>query len=792
MREWDLGVGDPHELTLAADSRLCKPDYTDDQIWEIKVGVGRQPALTLQTTFGLRAVSMQIYPSFSINGKKITEANDYHQTPRLREFYSNYLRFSSTPFDNIDVISEYWVPESHVVAGRIQLENHSRTTETIIAEYIALLNPINGQSMAARTIEMSTVLQGNTSELSPIFILGGGCQPGSSPYPSLASEIEIPAGESRSLVFAMASLPDVIKSYDLARKTVHCRWESEKARLQLVNAGQIIDIETGNLQWDAAFAFSQKIANSLLMSPSLYLPDTSFVLTRQPDQGYSWRGDGSDYNHLWSGQTVIEAYYLSSLLLPANARAVEGIITNFIYSALQNGCIDWKPGLAGQRGKLLAPPILATLALQAYQIRRDQRFLTDCFPTLLDFIKCWFSPEHDKDGDSYPEWDHPFQSGFEDSPIFDRWHTWGQGIDIATVETPLLGSLLYKECQSLLTIARLIERPKEIIAELQEFSQKLRQAIEAAWDAQYATYRYIDYITHQRTTGKLLIEKRGANVIKLKRKFRNPTRLLIQIQTEHEATRRIEVSIHGKTPSGDQIEQFMPREIIWIYGRTCLTTRMVYETVEQIEISGLQKTDMVRVQTVDLTIEDCTLLTPLWAGIPDARRAEMLIQKNILTPDRYGQPKGIASFPKSPAPVANPEAQSVLILWNHFICEGLLEYGYRREAADLLTRMMEGIVKCLSDEHCFRKGYDIETGSGKGERNILSGLAPVGLFLKTLGVHLISPTCVKLTDFNPFSFPVTVKYCGMSIERLKDQTHITFPDGQSVSVNGNENCVITS
>ncbi len=44
------------------------------------------------------------------------------------------------------------------------------------------------------------------------------------------------------------------------------------------------------------------------------LPNSSFVLSRQPDQGYSLRGDGSDYNHLWNGQPTLEALYLSSLI----------------------------------------------------------------------------------------------------------------------------------------------------------------------------------------------------------------------------------------------------------------------------------------------------------------------------------------------------------------------------------------------------------------------------------------------------------------------------------------------
>jgi hypothetical protein len=47
--------GNPLTLTLAADTRFSHPDYTDDQIWELRLQGGEPPALVLQTTYGLRA-----------------------------------------------------------------------------------------------------------------------------------------------------------------------------------------------------------------------------------------------------------------------------------------------------------------------------------------------------------------------------------------------------------------------------------------------------------------------------------------------------------------------------------------------------------------------------------------------------------------------------------------------------------------------------------------------------------------------------------------------------------------
>ena len=124
------------------------------------------------------------------------------------------------------------------------------------------------------------------------------------------------------------------------------------------------------------------------------------------------------------------------------------------------------------------------------------------------------------------------------------------------------------------------------------------------------------------------------------------------------------------------------------------------------------------------------------------------------------------------------------MVWNSLIGEGLLAYGYREQAADLVGRLMSGLILSLKNDAAFRRSYHAEQGSGSGEWNILSGLAPLGLFLETLGVQLFSPWKVLVQGNNPFPWPVTVKYRGITVVRQEKQTVVTFPDGQSALVAG--------
>jgi hypothetical protein len=129
-------------------------------------------------------------------------------------------------------------------------------------------------------------------------------------------------------------------------------------------------------------------------------------------------------------------------------------------------------------------------------------------------------------------------------------------------------------------------------------------------------------------------------------------------------------------------------------------------------------------------------------------------------------------------------------MWCHLIGQGLLEYGYQAEAAELVTRLMAAITQTLRKDGAFRQSYHADTGEGLGEPDILSGLAPLGLFLDTLGVRLVSAKRVELQGQNPFPWPVTVKYRGLTVLRQADKTIVTFPDGQSITVQDNAPTIV--
>jgi hypothetical protein len=791
MHSWNPPTKALRRVTLAADARLCTPDYCDDQIWQLSLAGGEPPALALETTFGLRARGLRLFPRFSEGDVTVNDPEQFANPPVIIRLYPNFLSARFSPFTDIDVEADYWVPQSQSVAGRLRITNQSRFLRQIRLDWVTLLTPIEqGQRMAALEIQATTVICGRSADLSPLVFLTGGPSVASGPYPALTLEFDLPANRSRQVTWSHAARRTPEDSFALAREIVTANWDAERAQIEMTNAGQI-EIITGDPEWDLAFALATKDALGLFMGPTSNLPHPSFVNSRQPDQGYSMRGDGSDYGYLWNGQSLLEAYYILDYILPGYPELAKGILYNFLYTQDQNGFVDWKPGLGGQRSNQLATPLLAGIALRIYEITEEKHFLEEVYPRLLKFFLAWFEPERDRDGDGIPEWDHPMQAGFDDHPIFARWHSWAEGVDISTAESPSLCAFLHRECKSLIRIGAIIDHP-EIEPSLKMYLENLRIASESSWDPKTSSYHYRDRDTHYTSEGGRVGERWGSGELPTRHKFDWPVRLLVRVKASGETTRRPKIFFHGLSASGNhRVERLSLERFQWYMGWGTATSEYTYAVLENVEIQGLEDDDQIIVESVRLADMDHTLLLPLWSGIPSERHAQILVNQTVTSPSLFWRSFGL---PACPMASNRPEAgicQSVHTIWNRLIGEGMLDYGYQMEAGELLGRIMKAMTKSIKETGSFFRYYNAETGEGIGERDALGGLAPIGLFLSALGVHLISSYKVFITGFNPFPWPVTVKYRGLTVLRQLDGTQITFPDGQTISVKDPNPQIIT-
>ncbi len=780
MKKWALSSADPLSLIIAADLDNSRVEYTDDHIWEILLGWNKPESLCAQTTFGLRAHWMRLFPVFEYKGHDYINPNEFYRPPSVKTFLSNYLLITFSPFLGISVEAEYWIPDSHVITGRFKFRNEGVLKESFGFELITQLSTLHsGEGMSVIPTDISVYLQGQAANLTPVCYMTGGPTAGNKLLPSLSHTIELESYGSRQITWALASLNSPQASLELARKTVARPWDAEIANLELNTAARQLEITTGNADWDAAFAMSQKTAANLFFPATRHLPHPSFVFSRHPDQGYSQRGDGLDFPYQWNGQTALEAYYLMDYLLPGNLYLAEGLLRNFIYVQDERGFIDWKPGLAGQQTRQLAQPVLATMALKIDGYRENSLWMNDLYPSLVKFIQFWFSQEMDHDLDGYPEWRHLIQTGLPDSPMLNAWQPGSQGVDVSVLESPSLGAMLFRELTSLIEIATRINNT-ENLDWLQAKASQLQATIESTWRPPANCYSYRDYTSHINSRAEFHRVFKGKQKVAVNRSFKTPQRIQIHVEFENENTRPLQASLIGVGIDNEEIvEKIGPGQLTWTSHSAVFTSRHLFSKIKELQLIGLTGDDQLTIQTIDYTLEDCSLLLPLWASIPNAHRAGKMVKKKISP--HYLQKFGISARPISPKEQDKLSTFSHLI-WNHLLGEGLLDYGYRELTVNLVTRLMDGIVQAMKTHHGIKEQFDACTGYASGEINSISGLAPIGLFLKTLGIRRITEQDLIIEGDNPFPFPVTIRYRGLVMTRHQHDTVITFHNGQTITV----------
>jgi glycogen debranching enzyme len=120
------------------------------------------------------------------------------------------------------------------------------------------------------------------------------------------------------------------------------------------------------------------------------------------------------------------------------------------------------------------PPLLAWAAWKLFEVDGDVEFLNEIYEPVVRWNNWWFE-KNDLDGNGLCEYQHPFSSGLDDSPL------WDEGMP---VESPDLNTYLCMQQQCLARIAAAIGEQEEARAWQEKANTLARRMIERLWDAQ--------------------------------------------------------------------------------------------------------------------------------------------------------------------------------------------------------------------------------------------------------------------------------------------------------------------
>ncbi len=120
------------------------------------------------------------------------------------------------------------------------------------------------------------------------------------------------------------------------------------------------------------------------------------------------------------------------------------------------------------------PPLLAWAAWKLYEQGNDREFLNEIYEPIVHWNDWWFE-KNDLDGNGLCEYQHPFSSGLDDSPLWD---------DGVPVESPDLNTYLYLQQESLAKIARVIGADDDAEMWQQRAQDMAQRMIQLVWDAE--------------------------------------------------------------------------------------------------------------------------------------------------------------------------------------------------------------------------------------------------------------------------------------------------------------------
>ncbi len=119
------------------------------------------------------------------------------------------------------------------------------------------------------------------------------------------------------------------------------------------------------------------------------------------------------------------------------------------------------------------PPLLAWAAYKLYEQDHDREFLDEIYEPIVRSNDWWFA-QNDADGNGLCEYQHPYSSGLDDSPL------WDEGMP---VESPDLNTYLYLQQESLAKIASVIGNEQDAGIWRERAATMVQRMIKFAWDA---------------------------------------------------------------------------------------------------------------------------------------------------------------------------------------------------------------------------------------------------------------------------------------------------------------------
>lgn len=764
----------PKSFILAPDGEFSSFKLENDLVWGLCLDASDTSPFYLHTTYHLRAKSMRVFPNIIVNHQRLTKPRDFDLPPTVTSYTPGNLQIKYSFVNHLDVRFNCFIPEAEILVGKVEIDNSGTEPIALECEMGSVLIPMGkGSPTHPKKVGANHILSGQTDKFYPVLFMSGGPKGTSNPYPALCVPLNINPGETKTLHWALVSKGSLEASLETARKFATSTWY-RASQIQLkAHARQRVWIKTGEPDWDTAFFLAQVNALTHLVDPGLDEKKPIFVKTRLPDQSIRPQQENDTLDEL----TLLDALHLAQVILPPYVEHLTQLVERFTARVDDQGSlpsnIQWP-----RNGKTINEcPLLANFTLALFEINQDTELLRRLFPHLQRFFATGWLANKNLFAENLPRWESPAQLQLDTGLFnFDNWEETGKGLDIRTAESPALAAMLHREALALKKIAHILG-DRSAHNHYGKIAKALHDKMLSLWDDERKVFTYKDRQSHISPDREIYFPGYIKEKININKSFNQPQRLLIHLTTIDNSSHSNVVRILGRNAAGDKIvEQHQTPELRWVLGHSHITTHHLFSALDAILFTGFNTNDRFIIETADYSQVDISCWLPLWSGGINNNILGAMVRTQLdwQNPDFSS---GIPETWRCAHPLPEGLRQQVNIQWNTLIIDGLTREGFVQEAMKAFTNLMSTVIHGLKKYHGFYQAHEIESGLPQGQTNALTGLAPVGLFLKIAGIKLLSPNRVAIWGSNPFPWPIEVRWQGLWVRREDTQTHITFPDG---------------
>ncbi len=278
-----------------------------------------------------------------------------------------------------------------------------------------------------------------------------------------AVEFIVQAGNDCAIILAVHERPDLSPDalpFSVARAAAEARWHDWFDRVPAVDE-----------RYSLTYAYAWWIMANNLISPQGKVTYEAMTPSKINYVGL-WLWDSA--MHALAYRHVDAELARNQIRAMLDCQLPDGMLPDAVYDEGVVSTID-HPLYA----EVTKPPILAWAALKLHEMDPDLDFLQEIYVPLVRWNAWWFSM-NDDDVDGLAQYNHPYSSGLDDSPL------WDYGMP---VESPDLNTYLCVQMGSLAVMAEALGMDAEGAMWRRRAAAIVRRMIEDFWDERKGLFR---------------------------------------------------------------------------------------------------------------------------------------------------------------------------------------------------------------------------------------------------------------------------------------------------------------